>query len=150
MDKIFVCIFIAAAVACAGAIVFVVGPSVPLLIGFVIAAAIAWLVLTWYHADNGPVFGPDGPERVTFKAVLAGAINDARELFERVTNLTAVGLLGLDAVIIQTPEIKAAVLSTPYGIAAVIALNLFTRLTPRRSDDAPSIEIGGPLRVTAR
>ena len=97
-----------------------------------IFAGVAWLVFTWYFADDEPLFGGSSENRVTFKQVLAGAITDARELFDRVTNMVGVALISLDAVIVSTPELKAAVLASPYGLPAILALNLVAAMTPRR------------------
>lgn len=99
-----------------------------------VLALAGWLVATWYFADDEPLFGRFSAARVTFKHVLANAIADARELFDRLTNMTAVALVSLNAVVLATPEIKTALLSSSWGLGALIALNLVTALTPRRAD----------------
>lgn len=41
----------------------------------------AWLVATWWCADNEPVFGPKTKDRVTFKRVIRDAMCDLAEIF---------------------------------------------------------------------
>lgn len=45
------------------------------------------LVLTWYHADAYPVFGPAQPDRVTFKRVLQNFLCDVIEIFSPLLDL---------------------------------------------------------------
>ena len=120
------------------------------------AIFVAWLVLTWYFADDEPALGPGTSQRVTFKRVLQGVLRDVSELFApftnfvsrhaqaqwafwgpRVTNTVGIAVVSLDAYVVQTPELKYAVMNSPYGLAALVALNLAASLSPR----------GAPARV---
>ena len=96
-----------------------------------IGAGALWLIATWYFADNEPVLGPASDKRVTFRQVLINAIEDARALFDRLTNTVAVALVSLNAVVLATPEIKSALLASPWGLAALLGLNLFAAVSPR-------------------
>lgn len=104
------------------------------------AALIAWPVLTWRFTPN----------HVTFKDVLQGVCKDVRDLFRpatdlivrvwwffgpRVTNLVAVSLVTLDAYIVQTPELKMAIMQTPYGLAVLCAINLAATISPKHAPD---------------
>lgn len=104
-----------------------------LIVGFALGG---WLVATWYFANNKQLFAHASEARVTFKRVLANAIADARELFDRLTNMTAVALVSLNATVLATPEIKTALLGSTWGLGAFIALNLFTAMSPRIRDRA--------------
>lgn len=98
---------------------------------------IAWLIATWYCADPGKVLGPPQHGRVTFKMVLQGAFRDLADLAAPVVRQAqafwvwsgqtiGVAVISLDAYVVQTPELKAAILATPFGLAALLALNLAT------------------------
>lgn len=124
-----------------------------------VAAAVvfaAWLALTWYFADDEPALGPGSSQRVTFKRVLQGVARDVADLFSpftnfvtrhaqaqwafwgpRITNTVGIAVVSLDAYIVQTPELKYAVMQSPYGLAALVGLNLAASLSPR----------GAPTRV---
>lgn len=52
------------------------------------ALAAACLILTWYHADDQPVFGPARPGRVTFKQVLQNFFADVREVLAPAARFT--------------------------------------------------------------
>lgn len=97
---------------------------------------VGWLALTWWNT----------PETHTFKTVVQDALRDAREIVApafgfvrrcwefaapRVTNLAFNAVAALDLYIVQTPDLKAALLRTDYGLAALCALNLFVVLSPR-------------------
>lgn len=117
------------------------------LISLFIAAAllvlIVWPALTWFFADDQPIFGPAKPGRVTFKAVLQGIARDVRDLFKPWLDQVAkawafigqsfgAALLTLDGYIASTPELKAAVLQSPYGLHAIIAVNFLAFIISRR------------------
>ncbi len=112
-------------------------------------AVACWLGLTWYHADDEPVFGPRSDRRVTFRDVLIGALRDVRDLFglDKVwawavrtyefcgAQLGAL-LLTLDAYIAATPELKQVVMATPYGLPILLAVNFFAFIATRRAGQA--------------
>lgn len=57
----------------------------------------------------------------------------------RVTNTVLIALIALDAYIFQEPTLKAAIESTKYGWALLLALHLFATIAPR----------GAPERIPA-
>lgn len=104
------------------------------------AGLLGWLVATWWFTPN----------HVTFKDVLQGVCKDVRDLFRplsdliqrmwwffgpRVTNLVSVSVVSLDAYIVQTPELKTAIMATPYGLAALFAINLAATISPKHAPD---------------
>ena len=111
-------------------------------------AIAAGLFITWFTADNGPTFGPspEGMARVTFKQVLLNLLTDARDLLGlrqiwawAVTSWRYCGetlgalLLTLDAYVTATPELKAAVMGTPYGLPVLLAVNFFAFIATRQA-----------------
>lgn len=111
-----------------------------------IAAWLIWAFITWAVADDGNWFGKPEPGRVTFKQVLVNSLYDVRDLLGlkqiwawlvRIWRYCgeALGslLLTLDAYIIATPELKAAVSGTPYGLAVLLAVNFFAFISTRQS-----------------
>lgn len=132
-----------------------------LVVGFFLV--LGWLVATWYHADDHPVLAPAKEGRVTFKAVVQNALRDVREtaapffgwarrlwLFwgPRVTNTVGVAILSLDGLIASTPELKAAIMASPYGLPIILGVNLLVTLAPRSAPDRipapPAAGIMGP------
>lgn len=93
------------------------------------AAALGlWLLLTWYFADDEPLFGRVSEARVTFKRVLANAIADAREMFDRLTNTVFVGVSALAAFVVENDAVRTELMAreNAWGLGLVLALALFT------------------------
>lgn len=139
-------------------------------LAIVAVVLLAWLIATWYHADDHSVFAAPKPGRVTFKQVVQNALRDAREtaapffgwcrrlwLFwgPRLTNTVAAAVLALDGLIASTPDIKAAIMHSPYGLFVMLGVNLLVTLAPRTAPDRipgpPALAMGpGALAELAR
>jgi hypothetical protein len=122
---------------------------IPLALVAVAALLAVWLVwafITWATADDGKWFGKPAEGRVTFKQVLIDSLYDVRDLLglkqiwawlvkvwrhcgETLGSL----LLTLDAYIVATPELKAAVTATPYGLAVILLINFFAFIATRKA-----------------
>lgn len=95
-------------------------------------AIVAWLVLTWYHADSEPVFGPASRERISFKTVVKNAFHDiveiTRPLWLRLwLNAPFAAVVVLDAVALLQEPLRTALVGNFYGGLAFVALNLIAR-----------------------
>ena len=107
-----------------------------ILILVLIAAALiaAWLFLTWYHADDEPVFAPASHRRVLFKTVLEGALRDVRDVLQLdvaakwlVTNTLALAVFASGLLSMAEPTLRQAILNTtwdgvPIGALAMLAV----------------------------
>lgn len=110
------------------------------LLVLIAAGLLGWLVATWWFTPN----------HVTFKDVLQNVCKDARDICKpaldfvqrlwwffgpRITNLVSVSVVSLDAYIVQTPELKAAIMQTPWGLAVLFGINLAATISPRHAPD---------------
>lgn len=97
------------------------------------AALLVWLFLTWYHADDEPVFGPASRERVTFKTVVRNALHDLQEITRPAwmrlwLNAPFVATMTLDAVTMLHPDLRQALFVDNWiGGGALILLTLLAR-----------------------
>lgn len=111
-----------------------------IILALLILAIVAWIVLTWWNT----------PDSVTFKAVVQNALRDVRDICApalrlgkriwwffgpRVTNLVAVSVVSVDAYIVQTPDLKDAIMQTQWGLAVLVALNLAATLSPKNAPE---------------
>lgn len=109
-----------------------------------VAVWLVWAFLTWATADDGDWFGKPAADRVTFKQVLINSLIDVRDLLGlrqlwawgvkvwRYCGETLGGLiLTFNAYIVATPDLKAVLTATPYGLAIWLAINFFAFITVR-------------------
>lgn len=92
----------------------------------------AWLFVTWYHADDQPVFGPNATGRVTFKTVVKNALHDLIEITRPVwmrvwLNAPFAAVMAVDAVSLMQEDLRNAIFGNFYGGIALVALNLLAR-----------------------
>lgn len=105
--------------------------------------ALAWLIATWYFADDEDVFAPKGSmKRVTFKQVVQSALKDVREVLNLdlivnwiMTNAVAVGVFGYGLIQIADPVLRASILGAtwqgiPVGALALLAVTWLASLKP--------------------
>jgi hypothetical protein len=111
-----------------------------------IAVWLLWAFVTWATADDGAWFGKPAEGRVTFKQVLINSLIDVRDLLGlrqiwawavkvwRYCGETLGSLiLTFNAYIVATPDLKAVLTSTPYGLAIWLAINFFAFITVRNA-----------------
>lgn len=94
-------------------------------------AALGWAVATWWNADEQAAFGKALPGRVTFKAVLQGALRDVRDLFKLdvafawlKTNAIALAVLAYGMISVADPMLRDAILRANWHGIPVGALSL--------------------------
>lgn len=132
-----------------------------MLIQILLAAALlvlAWLVVTWFFADDEKVLGPASVKRVTFKQVVQAALRDVWEVFNlgalcRTISANAVALAVLLAGMVNfiDERLRTAILHATWDIAGVpvpiggVALAFILWLASLKSAQpgAPSVA-GGP------
>ena len=113
-----------------------------ILLALALLAALVLLFLTWYHADNTPLFGPSQPGRVTFKQVLQGLLRDASDLLKLKavalwlqTNVVALAVLSSDMISMADPTLRNALLSAtwhgvPVGGVAIMFVTWLATVKP--------------------
>jgi hypothetical protein len=113
-------------------------------VALVVCALAAWLVCTWYFADDTPLLAPNQAGRVTFKAVLKNALHDLSELTRPIwlrvwLNAPTFAVIAVDAVSLLQEELRAALFGNFWGGLALVLLNLVARYgaTPAHAPIAP-------------
>jgi len=106
------------------------------------AGVFVWLVLTWYFADDEPLFGSHSSRRVTFKAVVQGAMRDLRDVLKLdaawrwlVTNACSLAVVLSGMVSLADPVLRQAVLTAtwqgvPIGALALLIVTWLATLKP--------------------
>lgn len=113
-----------------------------ILLALAVLAALVLLFLTWYHADNTPLFGPSQAGRVTFKQVLQGLMRDTADLLKLKacalwlqTNVVALAVLVSGMISVADPTLRTALLSSTYhgipiGAVAMMVVTWLATVKP--------------------
>lgn len=126
--------------------------TIPLIIAAaVLGLWLAWAFITWATADDGDWFGKPAPGRVTFKQVLVNSLYDMRDLlglkqiwawlvgvWRYCGETLGALLLTFNAYLIATPELKAVLTATPYGLGIWLLINFFAFIAARQATDHKS------------
>ena len=121
--------------------------------GFALVAAVViagWWFAAWWFADDQAAFGKPLPGRVTFLMVVQNSLRDLRALAAPLENLGRKAfalwvnaanaafavIVSFDVYVVQTPDLKEAISSTPHGMWFLLGLNLVATLAARRVSPA--------------
>jgi hypothetical protein len=135
-------------------------------IAALLALVLICLVVTWYHADDGKLFGPVNDRRVTFKAVLLGFLRDFRDVFAlhrvisfgrrlwafwgpRLTNRALLAVIMADITIVASgQDVWTFISGHPTIVFGIVLLHLLTPLSPAGAPAKlpPSVIEPGGLR----
>lgn len=96
------------------------------------AAVFAWLVATWYFADDEPLFGHASAERITFKQVICNVFCDIAEVTRPAwmwlwLNAPFAAQVAANGVILMDETLRTTVFGHFWGAVALVAANLLAR-----------------------